>query len=82
MQSPRVTDNDAGEITVTDEITGKELRGWSYTTRDEQCIKMQFAREYIEGYHDGREYVWQRHPDAYIKDLHARDRERKEIEKK
>lgn len=82
MQSPRVTDNDADTITVTDEISGKVLRSWWYADDYERRFKMILAREYVEGYHDGREYVWQRHPAAYIKDLHARDRERKEIEKK
>lgn len=52
-ETPRVTDNDAGEITVM--LDGKELRGWSYKTRGEQREKMQQAREYVEGYCDGRD---------------------------
>lgn len=50
---PKVTDNDKGEITVS--LDGRELRGWSYVTRGEQREKMLQAREYIEGWCDGRE---------------------------
>lgn len=49
---PRVTDNDEGEITVA--LAGKELRGWSYKNDDERRTKMLFAREYVEGWCDGR----------------------------
>jgi hypothetical protein len=48
-----VTDNDKGEITVS--LDGRELRGWSYVTRGEQREKMVRAREYVEGWCDGRE---------------------------
>lgn len=51
--NPRVTDNDEGEITVTH--GGKELRGWSYANDDERRAKMLMAREYVEGWCDGRE---------------------------
>ena len=50
---PRLTDNDAGEITIT--FNGKELRGWSYGTDDERRAKMLAAREYVEGWCDGRD---------------------------
>lgn len=50
---PRVTDNDAGEITVT--FCGKELRGWSYGDDSERRVKMLAAREYVEGWCDGRD---------------------------
>lgn len=50
---PRVTDDDSGEITVT--FNGKELRGWSYSSDDERRTKMLAAREYIEGWCDGRD---------------------------
>lgn len=50
---PRVTDNDDGEITVT--LDGKELRGWSYSSDDERRTKMLCAREYVEGWCDGRQ---------------------------
>lgn len=49
---PRVIDNDQGEITV--EMEGKELRGWSYADDNERRTKMLCAREYVEGWHDGR----------------------------
>src|SRR6185312_12212956 len=49
---PRVTDNDAGEITVA--LDGRELRGWSYKDDAERRTKMLAAREYVEGWCDGR----------------------------
>lgn len=52
QESPRVTDNDKGEITVA--IDGKELRGWEYRGDTERRQKMLMAREYVEGWHDGR----------------------------
>lgn len=48
MTNPRVTDDDAGEITVT--LEGKELRGWSYADDTERRQKMRQAREYVEGW--------------------------------
>lgn len=50
---PRVSDNDAGEIAVT--FNGKELRGWSYANDAERRTKMLAAREYVEGWCDGRD---------------------------
>lgn len=50
---PRVTDDDKGEITVA--LDGKELRGWSYENDDQRRAKMLLAREYVEGWCDGRE---------------------------
>ena len=49
---PCVTDNDAGEISVI--FNGKEMRGWSYANDDERRTKMLLAREYVEGWCDGR----------------------------
>lgn len=51
--NPRVTDNDQGEITVS--LDDKELRGWSYANDTERRAKMLLAREYVEGYCDGKE---------------------------
>jgi hypothetical protein len=48
MINPRVSDNDAGEITVT--FDGRELRGWNYTSDETRRQKMMRAREYIEGW--------------------------------
>jgi hypothetical protein len=48
MPEPRIIDNDAGEITAT--VAGKEVRGWSYKDRAEQCAKMQMAHEFAEGW--------------------------------
>jgi len=50
---PRVTDNDKGEITVS--LNGRELRGWYYKDDAERRQKMVQAREYVEGWCDGRE---------------------------
>lgn len=52
MNNPRVTDNDQGEITVS--LDGEELRGWSYENDDQRRAKMLQAREYVEGWCDGR----------------------------
>lgn len=52
MNNPKVTDDDKGEITVT--LDGAELRGWSYANDDQRRAKMLQAREYVEGYCDGR----------------------------
>jgi hypothetical protein len=51
--SPRVVDDDKDQITVT--LNGKELRGWSYASDDERRQKMLQAREYVEGWCDGRD---------------------------
>lgn len=50
---PRVTDNDSGEISVTHD--GKDLRGWNYKDDGERQQKMLQAREYVEGWCDGRD---------------------------
>lgn len=50
---PRVTDDDKSEIKVT--FKGRELRGWSYASYDERRTKMLAAREYVEGWCDGRD---------------------------
>jgi hypothetical protein len=52
-EQPRVVDFDDGEISVR--LDGKELRGWSYKDDAERRIKMLAAREYVEGYCDGRD---------------------------
>lgn len=49
---PRLTDNDHGEISVT--LGGQEIRGWSYSSDAERRTKMFAAREYVEGWCDGR----------------------------
>lgn len=50
---PRVVDDDKGGITVA--LNGRELRGWSYANDAERRTKMLYAREYVEGWCDGRE---------------------------
>ena len=50
---PRVTDDDKSEINVT--FRGRKLRGWSYKDDTERRTKMLWAREYVEGWCDGRE---------------------------
>lgn len=53
MNPLRLIDNDNGEITVS--LAGNEVRGWSYASEDERRVKMLLAREYIEGWCDGRD---------------------------
>lgn len=45
--TPRLTDNDKDEITVS--LEGEELRGWSYANDTERRQKMLMAREFVEG---------------------------------
>ena len=47
--TPRVSDNDRDEITVT--LDGKEIRGWSYADEAERRVKMLAAREFVEGWY-------------------------------
>lgn len=54
MTTP-VKDNDRDEITVT--LDGKELRGWSYENETERRVKMLLAREFVEGWFQGSEYM-------------------------
>lgn len=51
--TPRVIDNDRDEIVVT--LNGNELRGWGYSTEQERRVKMLCAREFVEGFHAGRQ---------------------------
>lgn len=53
MTNPRLIDFDDGEISVR--LDGKELRGWSYKDDAERRAKMFAAREYVEGWCDGRD---------------------------
>ena len=56
---PRVLDDDTDEITVTLGVgtETKVLRGWEYHNDQERRQKMLQAREYVEGWCDGRDYV-------------------------
>jgi len=51
--NPRVIDNDKDEIIVVFE--GRPLRWWNYTNDAERRTKMLCAREYVEGWCDGRD---------------------------
>lgn len=53
MTQPRVIDWDDGGISVR--LDGKDLRVWEYRDEAEQRIKMLCAREYVEGWCDGRD---------------------------
>ncbi len=66
-KQPRLTDNDHGEITV--DLEGKQLRGWTYSNDDERRQKMAQAREYVEGWCDGRKYG---QTGLYLRSLHIR----------
>lgn len=50
---PRLIDFDDGKISVR--LNDKELRGWSYKDDAERRTKMLAAREYVEGWCDGRD---------------------------
>lgn len=50
---PKVTDNDHDTITV--EHGGKVVREYSYRNDGERRERMVRAREYVEGWCDGRE---------------------------
>jgi hypothetical protein len=50
---PRVIDNDIDTIAVT--FNRKMLRSWCYKDDTERRVKMLCAREYVEGWCDGRE---------------------------
>jgi hypothetical protein len=52
MNHPRVIDFDDGGISVR--LDGKDLRVWEYRDEAERRIKMLCAREYVEGWCDGR----------------------------
>jgi hypothetical protein len=54
LNRPRVTDNDRGAIVVTFE--GRQIRLWTYQGDDARRKKMMYAREYIEGWCDGRDH--------------------------
>jgi hypothetical protein len=54
LNRPRVTDNDKGSIFIT--WQGKQIRGYSYQSDNERRMKMVYAREYIEGWVDGKDY--------------------------
>ena len=73
MLQPRVTDNDHGEITVTH--MGKEIRGWSYDSDSRRREKMQQAREYVEGFCDGSDYM--KKTTLTVKGIHLRKRLRR-----
>ena len=64
---PRVIDNDHDEITVT--LDGKELRGWSYSNSAVQHRAMLCAREYVEGWCDGRA---KGQTELYLRAIHVR----------
>jgi hypothetical protein len=49
---PAVIDFDDGEIAVR--LNGKQLRSWIYNDDAERRTKMLCAREYVEGWCDGR----------------------------
>lgn len=49
---PSVVDFDDGEIAVR--LNGKQLRSWTYEDDSERRLKTVAAREYVEGYCDGR----------------------------
>ena len=55
MSRPRVTDNERGAVIVT--WQGRQIRAWSYQNDDQRRLKMMYAREYIEGWCEGRDHA-------------------------
>jgi hypothetical protein len=55
LNRPRVIDNDRGAVIVT--WQGQQIRAWSYNNDTERRTKMMYAREYIEGWYDGKNYI-------------------------
>jgi hypothetical protein len=55
LNRPRVIDNDRGGVIVT--WQGQQIRAWSYQNDTERRTKMMYAREYIEGWCDGKDYI-------------------------
>ena len=55
QNNPRVVDNDRGVIVVN--YNGRQIRGWSYLNDNERRQKMLMAREYVEGWCDGRDFA-------------------------
>lgn len=52
IRYPSVIDFDDGGISVR--LDGKDLRVWEYRDEAERRVKMLCAREYVEGWCDGR----------------------------
>ena len=48
MNTPKIVDNDAGEISAM--LDGKEIRGWSYMGDAVRIQKMRQAREFCNGW--------------------------------
>lgn len=55
---PSVVDDDEGTIFVRKD--GEELRAYNYDNDDERRIKMQRARDYVEGWVDSAEKIFSR----------------------
>lgn len=48
MNTPKIIDNDAGEISAT--LDGTEIRGWIYRGDAARIQKMREAREFANGW--------------------------------
>ena len=66
LNRPRVYDNDRGTVLVS--LHGRQIRAWSYQNDSERRLKMMYAREYIEGWCDGRDAKTQVFMDKFIGD--------------
>ena len=52
MANLKVVDTDKGTISLV--YRGHVLRSWNYTNEPEHMVLMKCAREYVEGWRDGR----------------------------
>lgn len=60
LDRPRVIDNERGTVLVV--WKGRQIRGWSYQSDEMRRARMMYAREYIEGWCDGRDDAEGRKP--------------------
>ena len=52
---PKIIDNDRGVITVS--VNERRVRDWIYANDEQRRKYMLLAREYVEGWCDGRDYL-------------------------
>lgn len=55
MTKPKIIDNDRGLITAN--VNGHRVRDWIYANDTERRRYMLLAREYVEGWCDGADFI-------------------------
>jgi len=69
---PRVTDNGRGAVIVT--FDGRQIRAWSYQSDDARRLKMMYAREFIEGWIEGRDHKHDPKDVAVVQGINIREK--------